>query len=274
MSPRRLVVLFALPALSFGATVGCWSNGFEDDTSGWFTGTNNSYGTITQAASGTGGIPAATGNYFALLTGAPGSEVINGHATNTGAYTWWGGNASVFPASGFTTSLDIYLNTAGGYPSDTRFIFSSSINDQTGSYLNEYFFIGGYYGGNQFVIAANDSASPRTNPINLTLTASGWYTFQYQFFDLAGNLAVDMNVLDAKGNRLQTWNIRDKNYDIASQVGGNGYGWFVTEDFPTLAIDNSELSTPEPATLGFLGLGVAGICVKAIRRARRRALGC
>jgi hypothetical protein len=54
---------------------------------------------------------------------------------------------------------------------------------------------------------------------------------------------------------------------LATQVGGNGYGWFVTESFPTLAIDNSEIFTPEPGTLGLLALGLAGFGV-VIRRRR------
>ena len=271
MSVRTLFALLALPALGVSATAGSWFNGFESDTVGWFTGTANDYGTIDRVSSGTGGVPASTGSFYAQITGAPGDEIINGQPTNTGPYTWWGGNSSAFPSGGFTNSLDIYLNMSVGSPDDTRFIFSSSINDQTGGYLNEYYFIGGYYGGNQFVIAANDSASdqdPRTNPMPLTLTTSGWYTFQYQFFDSGGNLAVDMSVLNAQGDRLQIWNIRSPQYNLATQVGGNGYGWFVTEDFPTLAIDNSQQQfAPEPATFGVLGLGAAVLAWKAARRA-------
>jgi hypothetical protein len=267
----RLLVLLAIPALSFSATVGCWSNDFETDTSGWFTGTNHAYGDITRVASGTNGIPAAGGGFYAQLTGAPGDEFINGVQTNTSAYTWWSGNSAIFPASGFTTSLDIFLDTNGSFPSDTRFIFSDSINDQTGNYLNEYFFIGGYYPGpNRFVIAANDSNSaqdPRTNPTNLLITDAGWYTFQYHFFNNSGNLGVDMSVLNAQGGRLQTWNITQPPLSLATQVGGNGYGWFVTESFPTLAIDNSEIFTPEPATLGLLTLGLTAFGI-VIRRRR------
>jgi hypothetical protein len=70
-------------------------------------------------------------------------------------------------------------------------------------------------------------------------------------------LAVDLTLKNAAGIPLMTWTLSDPSDVIGSTVGGNRYGWFVIDEFPTgLAFDNSALvgfqdyCTTPPSTAG------------------------
>ena len=58
------------------------------------------------------------------------------------------------------------------------------------------------------------------------------------------------------GVPLMTWTLSDPSDVIGTTVGGNRYGWFVTDEFPFLAFDTSELvgfqdfCTVPPSTAG------------------------
>ncbi|HEU0292705.1 MAG TPA: PKD domain-containing protein [Anaerolineales bacterium] len=204
-------------------------NGFETDIDGWFT--------PSRVISGTNGIPSASGGYHA--------EAIAGN------YTRWGGYNSVFPAGGFITSMAVYLNMNAGYANDTRFDWSSAINGPSGEHRRDFVFTGGFYndatgpgaGQHRFVFSASNNTpgwpkNPDRDPFAVTTT--GWYTLQHYFYDSGvGVLAVDMTILDAAGNELHRWTISDPTDVIGTTVGGNRYGWLVTNGFPFLAIDNS-----------------------------------
>ena len=211
-------------------------NGFETDIDGWFT--------PERVVSGSDGIPSATGNYYAQAT------------TD---FTRWGGYSSVFPSGGFITSIDVYLDMDAGYTNDTRFDWTSAISAPDGEHRRDFIFNGGFYddangpgaGGNRFVFSASNNApgwpkNPGRDPI--AITATGWYTLQHYFYDSgAGVLAVDLSILDSSGNPIHTWTLSDPSDIIGSTVGGNRYGWFATNGFPYLAVDNSvmkELSSP------------------------------
>ena len=47
-----------------------------------------------------------------------------------------------------------------------------------------------------------------------------------------------MRVIDADGKVLQKWTLSDPSDIVGSTVGGNRYGWLVTNDFATLPLDN------------------------------------
>ncbi|MBS1793306.1 MAG: right-handed parallel beta-helix repeat-containing protein [Acidobacteria bacterium] len=190
----------------------------------------------TRVASGTNGITSKTGGFHA--------EAVAGN------FTRWGGYNSVFPASGYTTSIDIYLDVSGAYANDTRFDYTSAINQPDGNHRRDFVFNAGFYNdgvapgaGNRFVVgASNNSGQPPKNPGGdpYVVTASGWYTFKHRFFNNgSGRLAVQMSLLNASGTVLKTWVRSDPSDVIGSTVGGNRYGWFPTNDFPFLAIDNS-----------------------------------
>jgi hypothetical protein len=123
-----LTVIIALSVTALGslalAAGSSFFQGFETDTSGWFG--------ATRVASGTNGIMSASGSWHA--------EAASGDFV---AFTRWGGYGGVsgcsgnacaapFPANGYITSIDIYLDADSlTSANDTRFDFSSAINHLT-----------------------------------------------------------------------------------------------------------------------------------------------
>jgi hypothetical protein len=234
------VVAAALIALgtagsAAAATPAPFFNGFETDTNGW-------EGDITRVASGTNGISSASGSFHA-------------EADDSSVFTRWGGYTDEFPANGYTTELDIYLDPASGGTNDTRFDWTSAVSTPATTHRRDFVFNGGYYNdatgpgaGQRFVFSASNNAgrgnsfpkNPARNPI--AITDAGWYTFQHVFYDNgSGVLAVDLSILDADGTVVGTWTLSDPTDVIGSTVGGNRYGWFATNEFDFLAIDNSRL---------------------------------
>src|ERR1700736_569652 len=236
-------------------------NGFEKNTAGWFDITNGGDGTITRRPSGysngggyANGIASATGGWHARLTGDPCDRTPT---TNCyGPFTRWGGYSSTFPPSGYLTQVDIYLDVAWtATRPDYRFDWDSSVNDNTGNFLQDYVFNAGTNPtGSGFFVNASTNAtrsgafpenpcpSPNTPPNTcrtpVLITVSGWYTFRHTFRDNAGQLAVDFDILQkSTGASVAHWTIQPGH--AMSGVGGNRYGWFVIEEIPDLAIDNS-----------------------------------
>ena len=253
-------------ALTAFATTLCGSalaadffNGFETDTSGWFN--------TDRVASGTDGITAASGGFYGR--------------TGTGAGSWytnWGGYDESMASTGFVTSVDIYLDMNGGYNNDTRFAYTSAINNSSGSHLRDFVFSGGFYNdlglGNRFVFSASNNSpgwprDPGRDPF--TISTTGWYTMEHSFGIVGGVLSVDMRLRAAGGALLHSWTLSNP-ADVAANVGGNRYGWFSHNQFGTLAIDNSYRSSPgavpEPFTMG-LGLASAGLFVRRRLKSRK-----
>ncbi|MEQ8786475.1 MAG: right-handed parallel beta-helix repeat-containing protein [Pirellulaceae bacterium] len=223
--------------------------GFEADDAGWFP----AGGVATQVASGTNGIASQAGAFHAEVTGGPTATPTTG---NSSAFTRWGGYTTPFPAGGNTTSIGIYLDMDVAAANDTRFDFSSAINDATGSHRRDFIFNGGFYtdsdatgSGPRFVISASNNSvgwpkNPGRSPV--AIAASGWYTFQHRFYDSGGGvLAVDMSVEDSSGSTVGSWTLSDPSDIIGSTVGGNRYGWFANNQFAYLAVDNSFQSTTD-----------------------------
>lgn len=206
-------------------------NGFEsanDVDTGTYP--NEAVYSVSRVASGTDGIASAAGGWHALA------------ATNAGSFTRYGGYSSVFPAGGYSTSIDIYLDTAASpLGQDIRFDWSSAINNPSASHRRDFIFSVGTNGTGGFVMSASNNspgwpANPGRDP--LTITTTGWYTFEHSFRDAgAGVLAVDMSVL-AGTSVLRTWTLSDSSDIIGTTVGGNRYGWLVTNGFASLALDN------------------------------------
>ena len=120
--------------------------------------------------------------------------------------------------------------------------------------------------GPRFVISASTNAgrgnsfpkNPGRQPI--TIVDEGWYTFEHRFEAVppgpGGQLYVTLTVRDSLGVVRGTWTLTDPSDIIGTTVGGNRYGWFVTNEFPFLAFDNSALvgfqdfCTPPESTAG------------------------
>ncbi|HTG95112.1 MAG TPA: post-COAP-1 domain-containing protein [Pyrinomonadaceae bacterium] len=270
-------LILALCGVAFAA----YFQSFETDTNGWFG--------ATRVMSGTHTVPSKAGAFHAEDGG--------------GAFTRWGGYSDTFPVGGYTTSIDIYLDTQAPYgdstpltpyPNDTRFDWSSAINNTMCDHRRDFVFNVGFYtdmdfpgAGPRFVISASNNATrsganprnPSRNPI--TIADEGWFTFEHRFIGVpGGQLTVVLTVKDSFGVQRGTWTLTDPSDIIGTTVGGNRYGWFVIDEFPFLAFDNSALigfqdfctlppSTPGAKITGggwidvLMGKGTFGLTAKA-----------
>jgi len=275
---RQLLTRVGLSAAVFAGAASSsqaaplYFNGFEIDTASW-TG-------ASRVASGTGGIASADGAFHAL--------VGVGAFTTWGGYNFGAGNAVPTAFQEYLTSIDIYLDVSAGWANDTRLDFTSAINNAAGTHLRDFAFNLGFYddldltgpgaGTDRFVVSAsNNTGRANSFPKNpgrapIAIATTGWYTFQNRFYDNGGVLAVDLSILDASNALVSLWTLSNA-LDLIGGVGGNRYGWFPNNEFVSLAIDNSSLTTvdaapvPEPGTIALLGLGLAGALVA--RRWRR-----
>ena len=237
-TPRNL---FSRAALAFFLCVipasANYFNGFEADTLDWTT--------TTRVSSGSGGITSSTGAFHA--TTAAESNSFSGW----GGYNYGAGNAVPTAFREYVTSVDIYLNVEGGWANNTRFDFSSAINNAGGTHLSDFIFNGGFYndtdgspgsGTSRFVISTSPNSQPGSayakNPARapIAIPTTGWYTFEHHFYSNAGVLNVDMSIYDAGDVLIGTWT--HVGAAIAG-VGGNRYGWFDYNQFSTLAFDNA-----------------------------------
>ena len=259
--PRSLARIACI-ALIFGAAgigLAAYFQSFEIDTFDWSG--------AVRVSTTTHGVLSKTGAFHAE------DQNLSGQT-----FTRWGGYSATFPAGGYTTTIDVYLDISPPYmtgsplpyPNDTRFDWSSAINNTTCGHRRDFVFNGGFYtdtdttgSGPRFVFSASNNAgrgnsfpkNPGRMPYSINL--EGWYTFEHRFRDNgSGILAVDLTIKNSAGVPLMTWTLNDPTDVIGSTVGGNRYGWFVTNEFPYLAFDNSALigfqdyCTPPASTPG------------------------
>jgi hypothetical protein len=212
---------------------------FAADAPGAMTTTDNQgMFDVTRVASGTDGIKASSGGYYA-------QAAHNDYSDGTfQPFTRYGGYSPTFD-NGYTTSVDIYLDMSKATGGDVRFDWDSASSNSTGGYGRDFIFSVGTKPSvpGSFVVSASNNApgNPSGGVAPVTISKSGWYTFKHTFRNDGGMLAVDMRVLDAKGVELAKWTRSDPSDIIGgtnATVGGNRYGWLVYNDFQTLALDN------------------------------------
>ncbi len=226
------------------------------------------YGTVTRAASGDNGITSKSGNYHAVFTGGYGGNPETGG--NFGPGTYYDGKRYYWPG-GFTTSLDIYLDTSWG--TGTGFGYDVAVSGTGPSpYPVAHFFfnVTKDTSTGDLIVAATDWTNfyPLENleqyANHSVVGASGWYTFRHVFYEEGGYLAVLLTLLDESGSIVFTDKF-DGQYPI-NTVGGNRYGLFAYMNVPGgLAVDNTSLEVvPIPPAAWLLGSGLLGLVV--IRR--------
>ncbi|HXB17082.1 MAG TPA: hypothetical protein VNV44_15205 [Solirubrobacteraceae bacterium] len=241
-------------------------NGFNKNTNGW-------YETVERVKSGTSGyeyangISAARGKWYARP--CQGCSPLTDWGT--------GFEATSFPAHGFSTSLDIYLDTsyAIAHP-DARFDWDTGLRGSAGEFLQDYVFNAGtspsgWSGGSGFVVNASTNAgrensypeNPCPSPADasdggyapnvcrapVTITTSGWYRFVHRFFNDNGYVGVEMSIIDKASATVvpgADWTIvgsgpqtEYKGPEPVGDAGGPDYGLFANEEIPGLPIDDA-----------------------------------
>lgn len=214
-----------------------YSQDFSADASGWASGGN--YGNVVYNAT--------DGN--ALMTG-----------TARGPYSYYGDGTAPYqyratwPADGWSTIIDIYLDPS--WAAGTGFDFSVAASKQDESHLRDFIFHVGVVNGSGLLVNASNNADFYTNPFKLlnenggnyyTVSSAGWYTFKHVFYDNAGALAVDLQLFDSGGTMLWSATRTNPGDLIASVVGGSRYGWFTHIDVSAgILVDNQALYRCQP----------------------------
>ncbi len=252
---RLFVLLVSVAAIQPAQAGPPHFEGFEDP--GFAINTvpnwNNYNSVLTRVPSGTGGIASKSGIFHANLDStllpAPPDDY-------TGAFTRLGGYSSVFPASGFKAALDVYmdLNDPAVLNNTYGWDLSCAANNQSGGHRRDFVFHTAGSPGQILVGGSNNTNFTRRNDLgsinHYTLTATGWYTFEWVFRNNgAGVLAVDLNLRDSGGTLLWTETRSNASDLIASVVGGNRYMWFTFLEVANLAIDNTRLNSDNALSL-------------------------
>jgi len=257
MTRSTVSVLVALAVIAFdGPSVAApgFSNGFEVNTTGW-----NDFGgalDATRVPSGTNGVPSATGSFHA-------ESSLNG-----GAAGRLGGYGCCFPAAGFSSSVDIYLDFALADGLDKRFNYSMAINQTNCGHLSDFVLSLGTRPGfpGEWIASASQNcpgwpSNPGRNP-QVIASGTGWYTVKYIFTNEAGFLDVDIEMKNSSNFVVGYWDVPTL-YDPGSGltpipitiVSGHRYAWFCSpqagagyEALPYIAFDNSSVSSDECPT--------------------------
>jgi hypothetical protein len=201
------------------------------------------YSFVDRVTSGTAGITSKNGVAHGVIT-------PNSGGSWSGAFSRLGGYSTVFPAGGFTTALDVYMDLSDpAVVADTYgWDLSSAANGQDGNHQRDFIFhTASNASGEILVGASNNTNFTRRNDIaslnHYVITGSGWYTFECDFHDKGdGTLEVDLNLRDAGGTLLWTETRNSASDIIATEVGGNRYMWFTFLETDYLAIDNTRVT--------------------------------
>jgi hypothetical protein len=205
---------------------------------------NNYSSVLSRVASGTDGIASKSGGFHGYVNSVSPPAF-------TGIFSRLRGNSAVF-GTGFQTSVDVYINLADPRVAANTYGFdiSTAVNNQAGGHRRDFIFhaaadssdandtvlIGG---SNNTNFAVRQDLDTLANFYEIT--TSGWYTFEWNFRDNGGVLAVDLILRDAFGTQLFIETRQDNSDLIASIVGGNRYMWFTFIAADKLAIDNTSL---------------------------------
>lgn len=193
-----------------------------------------------------------------------------------------GGYSSVWTGD-WAVQTAIYLDPA--WTTGAGFEYSVAASGSDGDHQRDFVFSVARDVGALRVNASNNSTgngngaptnlAGQTEPPSESITAAGWYVFEHVFRDVAGLLAVEMNVY-ASGD-LSTavfTETRGPHPDdqIPLAVGGNRYAWFATVDLPggvafdSVRMTESFSAVPVPAALPLLAGGVGLLGLLRLRR--------
>ncbi|MEQ8210096.1 MAG: PEP-CTERM sorting domain-containing protein [Lacipirellulaceae bacterium] len=257
-------ILVAVANSTEANAIEVWSQGFETDTAGWLDDDDFAgFGDASRVPSGTGGIASNEGSFHGLFADDAGG---------TGPFTRFDGYRDTW-TGGFTASIDVYLDT--NWANGEGFDYSVAANGSDGDHQRDFVFhvTKDTSSGDLLVGGSNNTNfAPREDLEtidNYSILTTGWYTLEHVFRDAGdGTLAVDLNLRDSGGALLFTETRNDGSDVIATEVGGNRYGWFTDISVSGgINVDGHTLSViPEPTALALAGLGVCGLALGRRRK--------
>jgi hypothetical protein len=202
-----------------------WTNyveGFETDIGIWG-------GTTKRIASGTYGIKAAAGAYYALATstGEKYPAVANVHIT-PGQYA----SDMEFPGA-ILASVDLYLDMKSGTDGQ-KFTFGFDSFYSNGTNNTQVALHAVKAASGWTVMLSDYSGSSAT----VTVTDTGWYTFQNRFYDNGRGFMADESKVIKKSDSSTVVSLAHDYQDVPSQAIKHFSGW-VQVNFSVLeAIQN------------------------------------
>ena len=182
-----------------------------------------------------GGVPSATGC------------TVQGDEDCSGPFVLWGpkneGKDVVFPANGFTTTVEVYLDATWGDANPGNVVdWDTGLQTNTAAYEDDLVIDLCSSATGWEVSWENGSgscgASPGT-PNPEYLTTSGWYTLKMDFTSIGGDVNVAYSVLS---NGSTVWSYSQNTGIATSSSGGPLYGWLPTEDVSGLPLADLHLS--------------------------------
>ena len=190
------------------------------------------------------GIATPDGTHFALLS-----------ETGSGPYTRFDGYRAAF-SDGLTAGVKVYLDT--DWAAGSGFDYSVAASGSDGAHQRDFIFhVAKDITTGQLLVAASNNSNGAVRQDLETMsgheevTSSGWYTFQHTFHEVAGKLAVDLEVIDASGAVVFSQTLTNV-ADTIDQVGGNRYGWF------------TDITVSGGLAVDTLGLGIEQGAIKEI----------
>ncbi|MEQ9122367.1 MAG: hypothetical protein RIM80_07365 [Alphaproteobacteria bacterium] len=273
LATGALVGAAMMAAGSANAASTMYSNGYETDTAGWFTGPTDWSGAIVRETVADAGITPFEGSFYGRFTQTNEAGGLTGPFNREG-------RSDVFPGT-YSARSAIFLDTSMGL--GQGFDYSVASNGSDNAHQRDFIFhvtkdtstgallVGG---------SNNTNFNPREDLEtlhNVEITSSDWYIFEHLFRDDGGVLAVDLNLYTSAGVLIFTETRSDPSDTIPGEVGGFRYAWFTNIDVDGgIAVDATSLMTadaavPVPAALPLM-LSVAGIFGGVAMR-RRRARG-
>ena len=226
--------------------------------------TAGDYGTIDRVHSGfsnggTGNYAPFTkadiGSWMAVISGTDVANQGIGCLNNvvegcTGPYWLPGtgaamGSENVFPAGGFTVSMDAYLSPSTAGPVGSIFDNDVEINTNTGTYGSDNILEACLVSPGTFALAFSNG-SPGNCSGTVDVTTDSWYRYVWQFSNQGGDVFVTISVYSDSGGTSPTLTRVFNTGPLpvsgtptaASNWGGPGYWWAPTEQFAGLPIAN------------------------------------
>ena len=202
-----------------------WHQGFNHDTDGWITdgipGPDGWCGDVARVERGESAIAPSVGRAHATVSQGACNEFWQENGwPSSGPYSSGAGMSEEWPASGYVTDLDIYLDPSWTAPEVFTYAISIVLLDQGFPDGLRYFMVP--------VTTSNGELQVAGHPVE----DAGWYTFRYTVGDADGQLSIVFE-LARHGAALFSQPLTASAYAGAETSAieptnvGSGYVWFV-----------------------------------------------